>query len=362
MSWRLQDWVRPEVQQLNAYHVPDQSGLTKLDAMENPYGWPDSLIEEWMEEMRVAGAAINRYPDASSAALRKRIVEVMSVPEGLDVLLGNGSDELIQLLALATAMAGASVAAPTPGFVVYELVARFTGMAFCGIDLDDDFDLDVEAMQQVFREHHPALLFLALPNNPTGNLFSEERLRAVIQAAPGLVVLDEAYTAFTDADFLPWVLEYPNVVLMRTLSKVGLAGLRLGMLIGRSDLLAEVNKLRLPYNINLLTQTSALFALDHFEVFREQAARLRAERAQLDISLGAIAGLHVWPSEANFLLIRSEEVTAEELFDALWDDGILVKNLHGAHPKLDQCLRLTVGTAEQNSRMIDSIRRCLSER
>lgn len=359
MSWRPEDWIRADIRELTAYHVPPQTGMTKLDAMENPYSWPPELLDKWLLEMRVAGESINRYPDASALRLRARIREVMSVPESLDILLGNGSDELIQLLALATAGNGVTITAPTPGFVMYELIARFAGVDYCGVELDRDFDLDVKATLEVLRHKRPSLLFLALPNNPTGSLFSEDRLRSVIGSAPGLVVLDEAYTAFTDADFLSWVTEFPNVVLMRTLSKVGLAGLRLGMLIGPPEVLLEIDKLRLPYNINVLTQSSALFALDHYDVFLNQAAELRRERSRLAVALEDLNGLKVWPSEANFLLIRSATVAAGELFDGLRDDGILVKNLHGAHRRLDNCLRLTIGTAEQNADMLASLARLL---
>jgi histidinol-phosphate aminotransferase len=348
----VQQLIRPEIRAIEGYHVPENTGLIKLDAMENPYSWPDDLIQLWLLEMQSAAHDINRYPDPQAKGVKARLREVMSIPEHLEIILGNGSDELIQLLAMAVATPDSSIVAPVPSFVMYELIARFAGMKFCGVDLDADFDLNVDAIMQTLADTDPALLFLALPNNPTGNLFSEDRLRRVITAFPGIVVLDEAYTPFTDADYLPWVDEYPNVVVMRTLSKVGLAGLRLGILIGQPELLFEIDKLRLPYNVNVLTQCSAEFALRHFSVFSGQADEIRSSRRRLLSELQGIPGLQVWPSEANFLLVTCLKGRATDLFEQLKTRGLLVKSLHGAHPRLDNCLRFTVGTVEQNQRLV----------
>ncbi len=358
ISARIQQWVRPEIRVLNAYHVPPATGMIKLDAMENPYRWSDEMIAAWLEKLR--DASINRYPDPQAAAVREGLRREMGVAAGHDILLGNGSDEIIQMLALLVAARGRCVLAPEPGFVMYRMIATLTGLDYVGVPLDANFDLDLDAMLATIKQHQPALIFLALPNNPTGNLFSVDRVRAVIEAAEGLVILDEAYTAFTDADHLSFAQDYDNVLIMRTLSKVGLAGLRLGLLIGDAAWLHEIEKIRLPYNINVLTQLSAEFALENFQVIRQQTAAIRAERERLMSELRSIAELQVWPSEANFVLVRTQEGRARPLFEFLKQQNILVKCLDGAHPQLRDCLRLTVGEPADSDRLLTAIKEGLA--
>lgn len=353
-----QRWIRPQVQTLSAYQVPDPGGLIKLDAMENPYRWPEPLIDAWLEVLRAV--ELNRYPDPGAAALSARLRENMRVPVGMQVVLGNGSDELIQMLALAVAGPQRVILAPEPTFVMYRMIATVAGMQYRGVPLAADFSLDVEAMLEAIERYQPALVFLAYPNNPTGTLFSREALEAVIEAAPGLVVLDEAYAPFTDASFMPRLGEFANLLVLRTVSKMGLAGLRLGLLAGPPAWLAEIDKVRLPYNINVLTQASALFALEHQAILDEQAARICRDRALLLASLEGIAGVRAYPSEANFVLFRTPSARTPELFEALKSQGVLVKNLSAAGATLRDCLRVTVGTPEENAAFIHALRRSLS--
>lgn len=354
ISARIQQWVRPEIRVLNAYHVPPATGMVKLDAMENPYRWSDEMITAWLEKLRAA--SINRYPDPQATAVREGLRREMGVPAGHDILLGNGSDEIIQMLALLVAARGRCVLAPEPGFVMYRMIATLTGLDYVGVPLDANFDLDLDAMLATIKQHQPALIFLALPNNPTGNLFSVDRVRAVIEAAEGLVILDEAYTAFTDVDHLSFAQDYDNVLIMRTLSKVGLAGLRLGLLIGDAAWLNEIEKIRLPYNINVLTQLSAEFALENFQVIRQQTAAIRAERERLTSELRGIPDLQVWPSEANFVLVRLAEGRARPMFEFLKQRNVLVKCLDGVHPQLRDCLRLTVGEPSDSDQLLAGLR------
>src|SRR5581483_4454342 len=271
--------IRPEVRALKAYHVPDAAGLIKLDAMENPYGWPEELKPAWLEALR--GVALNRYPDPAARALKQRLHASLGVPRGAELLLGNGSDELIQIIALALARPGAVVLAPTPTFVMYQLIAAAAGMRFVGVPLKNDFSLDLPAMRAAINQHRPAVVFLAYPNNPTGNLFAPEDVEAIVAAAPGVVVVDEAYHAFAEASFVDRLARHDNLLVLRTLSKQGLAGLRLGVLAGAPAWLAEFDKVRLPYNINSLTQASAAFALQHWPAFERQARDIRAGREAL---------------------------------------------------------------------------------
>ena len=355
---RVQRLVRPEVRRLNAYHVPDSAGMVKLDAMESPYPWPGDLVEAWLAAL--GSVTVNRYPDPAAVRLRGRLRAVMGVPAGSEILLGNGSDELIQLILLCLSRPGAKVLAPEPSFVMYRLLALAAGMSFVGVPLrEDDFMLDPAAMLSAVREHRPSVVFLAYPNNPTGNLFQEDVVQAVLESTDGLVVLDEAYTPFADASFLPALPAQSNLLLMRTVSKMGLAGLRLGWLAGDPAWIHEFDKLRLPYNINVLSQISAEFALEHMHALMAQTRKIRDARERLFNSLASLPGVTVWPSEANFLLFRLPSGRAVEIFQGLISRGVLVKNLHASHPLLTDCLRVTVGTPEENAQFLDGLQALL---
>ncbi len=357
LSDRVAALIRPELLALKAYHVPDDTGLVKLDAMENPYRWPPEMLERWLAVLR--DVSINRYPDAGAAPLKSRLRAAFGLPEQQGILLGNGSDELIQILTMALAAPGRCVMAPEPAFVMYRMISTFLGMQFAGVPLDASFDIDEAATLEAIAQQQPVLIFLAMPNNPTGNLFSTERVEKIIAAAPGLVILDEAYTAFTDADYLDWAQRYDNVLVMRTLSKVGLAGLRLGILMGNPVWIDELEKLRMPYNINALTQASACFALDNFSVLREQSEIIRRERCALQQSLAALP-LKVWPSEANFILVQCLNHDAPSVAKAMKDAGVLIKCLHGVHPGLEGALRFTVGSPEENRQLLAALTAALS--
>jgi len=352
---RISRLIRPEIRALKAYHVPDASGLIKLDAMENPYVLPEALKDEWLKRLRET--PINRYPDPSAGTLRAKLKTALNVPDGMEVMLGNGSDELIQLIALGIAQPGAVVLAPTPTFVMYEMIATFCGLKFIGVPLGADFVLDLEAMLAAIKTNNPAAVFLAYPNNPTGNLFDDTTIEAILRAAPGLVVVDEAYYAFAEKSFMNRLGQFDNLLVMRTLSKQGLAGLRLGVLAGEPAWLNEFDKLRLPYNINSLTQASATFALEHKDVLDAQAAQLRADRAPLFRELSALPGVKAWPSAANFILFRVPN--ASTVFARLRDQKVLIKNLAAAGGVLADCLRVTVGTPDENAAFLAALRLAL---
>jgi histidinol-phosphate aminotransferase len=343
--------LRQEVLDLHAYLVPDSSGYIKLDAMENPYPVPPALRGEIAEA--VATAAINRYPDPGAASLKDKICDVTGLPQDMEILLGNGSDELIQLLALALNKPGATLLSVEPSFVMYKMIAIFTGMRYVGVPLVADFSLDLPATLAAIQREQPALVFLAYPNNPTGNLFSAEAVAQIIAASPGLVVIDEAYYAFTDASFIPQLERYPNLLVMRTFSKLGMAGLRLGFLAGSAAWLGQLEKLRLPYNVGVLPQLVVEKLLAHHEVLLQQAEQIKRDRAKLFQQLNEIAAVKVYPSEANFLLFRVANAGA--IFTGLKQRGVLIKNLHGGHPMLKDCLRVTVGTPDENAKFMTAL-------
>ena len=351
MSVKPEAVIRDDVRALAGYNVPDSTGMVKLDAMENPYRLPEDVRRSIGE--LVAGAEINRYPDANGSALKEALRASLGVPQGMEIVLGNGSDEIIQMLVMATARPGATVMSVNPTFVMFRLIASHCGVGYASVPLKADFSLDAERMLIAMAEHRPALIFLAYPNNPTGNLFDDQAIEKIIRAAPGLVVVDEAYHAFAGRTFMNRLDEFDNMLVMRTLSKSGLAGLRLGLIAGRREWLQHVDKVRLPYNVGVLTQLVAEEALRHGDLLEEQAAAIRAERSRLAAELGQVAE-KVYPSAANFLLFRIPG--AERIFGELKSRGILIKNLHGSHPDLENCLRVTVGTAEENQRFLAALK------
>jgi histidinol-phosphate aminotransferase len=271
----------------------------------------------------------------------------------MDIVLGNGSDELIQMLALAAARPGAVMLGFEPSFVMFRMLATVTGMRYVGVHLGSDFGIDAAATLKAVRQHEPALIFIAYPNNPSGNLFDADVIARIIAAAPGMVVVDEAYHAFAGASFMPRLAEFPNLLVMRTLSKLGLAGLRLGLVAGRSSWLEHIDKVRLPYNVGVLTQLVASEVLRHADVLDAQAAAIRHERARLLAGLGRIAGVAAYASDANFILFRV--ANADQVFDGLKRRGVLIKNLHATHPLLADCLRVTVGTPGENAQFLAAL-------
>jgi len=237
--------------------------------------------------------------------------------------------------------------------VMYRMSAIAAGMRFVGVPLRGDFSLDEDALQRAIREHEPALTWIAYPNNPTGNLFAREAILRAVDAAPGLVVVDEAYYPFSNgATLLDQVGRHPNLLLVRTVSKLGLAGLRLGVGIGPRDWMQELEKLRMPYNVNVLTAAAADLVLEHRDVLEAQTQRIVAERGRLEAALDRLP-LERFPSAANFILVRVPDAPAA--FGGLKQRGILIKTLHGSHPLLANCLRLTVGTADENAKLIEAL-------
>lgn len=351
-----EDIIRRDVLAMTSYPVPDATGFVKLDAMENPYGLPQPLAAGL--GACLAQVALNRYPAPRPAALIDALRTAMRVPAGCDVLLGNGSDEIIAMLATACAKPGAKVLAPVPGFTMYEQLARLAQLDFVGVPLAADLTLDVDAMLAALAEHQPALVYLAYPNNPTGTLFPQRDIERIIAAArASLVVIDEAYQPFAQHSWLPRADEFDNVVVMRTMSKLGLAGIRLGYLVGRPVWLAPLEKVRPPYNVNVLTQAAAEYLLAHLDVLDAQAAELRAARAGLAQAIGVLPGATVFPSAANFLLVRVPDAAA--VFDVLLTERVLVKNVSKMHPLLADCLRITIGSPDENARLLAALKLAL---
>ena len=350
--------LRPDVQAMHAYAIQNCTGMVKLDAMENPYQLSPALQAELGQ--RLGALAVNRYPGARIDDLRAALARHVALPSGCALLLGNGSDELISLLALACAMPGASVLAPVPGFVMYAMSAQLQGLAFHGVPLTPDFELDEAAMLAAVAQHRPAITYLAYPNNPSANLWDDaviERIILAVSEQGGLVVMDEAYQPFASKSYIDRMDRHGHVLLMRTLSKFGLAGVRLGYLMGPQALIEQLDKVRPPYNVSVLNCECALFALEHEAVFAAQALAIREQRAMLFEALADFPGVRAYPSDANMILLRVPD--AQRSFNGLRQRKVLVKNVSSLHPLLANCLRLTVGTADENRLMLAALQESL---
>jgi histidinol-phosphate aminotransferase len=355
---RLQHTIRQDVKSMHAYAIQDSTGLVKLDAMENPFRLSPALQQEL--GARLGAVAINRYPVHGTAAVVSALSRFVELPSGCKMILGNGSDELIDILSVACDVPGATMLAPLPGFVMYAMSAQLRGLKFVGVPLTATFELDEAAMLAAIHTHRPALTYIAYPNNPTANLFDDaviDRIVAAVGQQRGLVVFDEAYQPFSSRTWMQRMAQHPHVLVMRTLSKFGLAGVRLGYLCGHAALIDEIDKVRPPYNVSALNAEAALFALDHADEYRRQAATLRAERTRLAAALQALAGVQVFPSEANMLLVRVAD--SARTFAGMKQRGVLVKNIAGLHPVLANCLRLTVGLPAENELMIEALKASL---
>jgi histidinol-phosphate aminotransferase len=345
---------RKEVLAMSVYHVADASGLIKLDAMENPYNWPDDMKTSWLETLKTC--ELNRYPDPEARQLTKIIREQNNNPTGFDVLLGNGSDELIQMLLMALPPT-ASVLSVQPSFVMYQQISQSLGLNIINVPLQPEtFDLDLPAMLTAIETHQPAIIFLAYPNNPTGNLFSAESIKQIINTANGLVVIDEAYAPFANVSFMGELGQYENLSVMRTVSKLGLAGLRLGYLVAAPAIIGQLNKIRLPYNINILTQASAYFALIHHELFDEQTQLISAERAYVYEQLGKMEGITTYQSSANFILFKTPIDKATDIFTTIKEQGVLIKNMSPQGGLLIDCLRVTIGNPTENKAFLTALK------
>ena len=359
LAKRIAGTIRQDVQSMHGYAIQPSAGLVKLDAMENPFRLSAALQAEL--GARLGAVAINRYPGASVAEVVAALGRHVELPAGCSLILGNGSDEIITMLSMACDVPGASVLAPVPGFVMYEMSAKLQGSPFVGVPLSPTFELDEAAMLAAIAKHRPSLTYIAYPNNPTANLFDDAAIDRIVAAVGelghGLVVFDEAYQPFSSRTWMQRMEQHPHVLVMRTLSKFGLAGVRLGYLAGATALIAEIDKLRPPYNVGVLNAEATLFALDHASEFARQAAVLRSERERLQAALKGLPGVTAFPSDANMILVRVPDST--KAFDGMRGRGVLVKHIAGLHPLLIKCLRLTVGTPEENILMIDALKASL---
>jgi histidinol-phosphate aminotransferase len=346
----IEQWLRSDIRNIDAYHVPASKDMIKLDAMESPFGVPEDLKVEFLK--CIEQSEVNRYPEADPNSLKDTLRSLMDIPDEFGILLGNGSDELIQLLALACSKDDL-IMSFEPSFVMYELVSKYVNLEYFGVQLDSNFDINLSDALLIIEREKPKIIFIAYPNNPTGNCFDYDAIIEIIKSTNSMVILDEAYYAYSDKSFLSEISNFPNLLVLRTISKIGFAGLRLGLLIGDQETIAQLNKLRLPYNINALTQTSANFLLQDKQRIINNAQIIIEERRRLAHELSLFSKFKVYPSQTNFILVHSED--AHSLHTALKENGILIKGFPKGS-KLSDFIRISVSEPVENNILIDAIR------
>ncbi|MFM2344437.1 MAG: hypothetical protein RLZZ210_1048 [Pseudomonadota bacterium] len=358
---QLDNIIRQDVLNAQSYAVHSSQGMIKLDAMENPFTLPQQLQNELAQHL--SKVDLNRYPSPESY---KKTVDIIrnyaNIHDDLDILLGNGSDEIITILANLLPE-NSYILSPLPSFVMYKISAELSKLNFASVDLTaDNFDLYVNAFKQAITQYQPKLIYISYPNNPTGSCFSTDDINQIIEhvAQQSLIIIDEAYQAFTGNKTymhdLPNIMQkHPNVLVMRTLSKVGLAGLRLGYIAGHKEVIAQLDKVRPPYNINVLTQATVQFLLGeqkNIDILNQQASKICEQRLIMRDKLAKFG--HVFDSDANFLLVRMNK-DAGYVQQQLKEKGILIKNVSGLHKNLHNCLRFSIGTEEENERVIKEL-------
>jgi histidinol-phosphate aminotransferase len=352
----IKDLVEKGIFKQSGYIAPEVTGAIKMDANENPISLQEPLKKKLMEEM--GRVDLNRYPVAGAPELRNRFAQYYGVDKDM-VMLGNGSDELIQTLCLTLKGKIKGVLVPVPTFSMYKIIAVNTGNKVVEIPLDKNFDLDCDAIIGRMKANFPALVFLSYPNSPTGNLFSRDKIEAIIKKTPGIVVVDEAYASFSGQTLLPLLKKYDNLVFLNTLSKLGLASMRLGFLIGNRDIVAQLDKVRLPYNVNSLSQIAANFFLDYQDEFSRQVAEIIKRREELYLGLKEIAGIKLYPSQSNFIFF-SCAFDSNRIYNKLVAEGIIVKNLN-ISPLMPNCMRVTVGNRKENEAFLRALKSVISK-
>lgn len=344
-------YFKPEVLRVKGYHLTKRAATIKLDQNENPFGFPDFLKEKFWQRARALDW--ERYPDFQMERLTERIAEHVQLPPQ-NVLVGSGSNSLIQALLMVALAPGDRFILPEPTFTLYGLFGKMLGAEVVSCRLHaEDFSLPMHEMLAACDSPRAKLLVLCTPNNPTANSFPLAQLRELLRAFPGLVVIDEAYQEFSAQDAKPLLQEFENLIILRTFSKaLALAGMRVGYMIAAPEICDEVRKARLPYSVNLFSETAILVALDEIAYLNEQVRAIIAQRENLLTALCEFSNLRVYPSDANFILVRAQNGAA--LFEHLLRDGILVRDVSG-YPSLENCLRIGVGTKEQNQRLLESM-------
>lgn len=345
--------VREDLRTLLPYDAPFYPGVIKLDANENPYDFPGEVLEQVLKE--VGGREFSRYPDAAAERLRQSLAGYTGVSIA-KIMAGNGSDELILNIML-TFGAGGELAVAAPTFSMYGVHGQIAFTRKVEVSRRPDFSIDTEAIKIAASRPEVRVVVICTPNNPTGTATPPEEIEDILKNTGAIVVVDEAYGEFGGESCIPLLDRYPNLIVLRTFSKAfGLAGLRVGYLLADEQVISQLLKVKQPYNLNTFSQAAARVVMENLPPFRERIKKILAERDNLYAELAALPGVEVFPTRANFILFRTP-LPAEKIYQGLLQRGILIRNVEG--PALARCLRVTVGTAEENRSFIDKLQEIL---
>ena len=351
------DVIKREVRDLSAYTLKHVKADVKLDQNENPYELPADLKREVVD--RVLARPWGRYPEFVPAAITRALAKFTEWPED-GILVGNGSNELIQASLTVTLGPGRRIAIPQPTFTLYKLMASALQADVAEVFLDsENLTFNVDSLVAAARTAD--VLVLCTPNNPTGTLLERNALVELLKNAKGLVLLDEAYHEFSEQTALPLLANHPNLVILRTFSKaMSMAGLRFGYLMAHPDIAREIHKAKLPYNVNIFTLTAAELVIEKRGLLKEAIQTLIRERDRVLAELQKRPAVRAFPSKANFVLIKTER-PARDLFEALYAHGVLVRDV-SAYPLLDRCLRVSIGLPTENDRFLSALDRALENK
>jgi len=347
--------VKPQVLKVPAYTLRAYEAEVKLNQNENPFDFPEDLKEETFQ--RYKERQWSRYPDFVPDSLRQRLAEFAGWHKD-GVLVGNGSNELLQATLMVLVRPRARVAIPYPTFTVYGLISNVLGAKVVGIPLNPDMSYNVDELISRSEEAGARVLVINTPNTPTGTVLHREGLQRILQEFAGHVLLDEAYYEFCGHTGFGLLEAYPRLIITRTFSKaMGMAGLRVGYLLAHPDLAAQISKAKLPYNVNQFSLTAAEVALENIDRFRPAIEAVLREKERLGKELAKVPGFKVYPSEANFFLVEAP-VPPRSLFDDLYRQGILIRDV-SSYPMLSRCLRISVGTREEDDRLLSALQASL---
>lgn len=349
--------VRKELMDLKPYEEPSlPAGVVRLHANENPYPFPEAVREAIIDQLR--DLEISRYPDPAAGALRESISAYTQWPAD-KIIVGNGSNELILTLMLTFGGPGARIVIPTPTFSMYQIIANLTGATAVNVPLNKDYEIDMFTLERELEHPDTKLVMLCSPNNPTGGIIDTQLVERICASTKALVVLDEAYYEFAQQTALESLKDISNLSILRTFSKAfGLAGQRVGYMLANDEVIYQVKKASLPYNLNAFTQTAAKVALEKAHEFAPQIEAVLADRSRVAEALTQMPGIVVYPSLANFILFKCTQRPAGEIFQKLTEAGVIIRYFNEA-PGLENCLRITIGTKEENDIFIEKLSQIL---
>ncbi|MEC8421942.1 MAG: histidinol-phosphate transaminase [Pseudomonadota bacterium] len=350
-------YLREDINNFKEYFIDNPENMIKLDAMEYPV---DKSLRDVIKSLNINEKEIllNRYPESHSQELEKIILDYFGLNSNFGVNFGNGSDELIQNICLAFSKKGNNVMVPSPSFSMYEKIISTVNLKYIPEYLNEDFDIKIDQMIKNISKYKPAIIFLACPNNPTSNLWDKDKIIQIVESSESIVVIDEAYVDFCESSYIDLIEKYENLVILRTFSKIGFAGLRLGFMISNKEISSIINKIRLPFNINTVSLKIIINIFENFSIIKKNCQNIISLREKLYSDLSELRNIKVLKSSTNFLIFKTLNKSSDEIYKLLKDSNILIKNLNN-NSNLKNFLRVTVGTEEENNSFVSTLSKYL---